>query len=103
MSFLDYVSTNSNLDFSNKMKIEFIASEDIYIEFPLFDLSTLVSKKNHLIKDIKYVLTNELDTVEIILSFKQNLTFQDYISYKSMLSELDLKNVTISNHEFIFN
>ena len=103
MSFLDYVSTNSNLDFSNKMKIEFIASEDIYIEFPLFDLSTLVSKKSHLIKDIKYVLANELDTVEIILSFKQNLTFQDYISYKSMLSELDLKNVTISNHEFIFN
>jgi hypothetical protein len=103
MSFLDYVSTNSNLDFSNKMKIEFIASEDIYIEFPLFDLSTLVSKKTHLIKDIKRVLANELASIEIILSFNQNLTFQDYISYKSMLSELDLKNVTISNHEFIFN
>ncbi|WP_445733174.1 hypothetical protein [Mariniflexile sp.] len=100
--FNDYVSNNSGLDFSNKMKIEFKSSEEIYLEFPLFDLSSLVSKKSKVINDIKLVLANQLDSVDIILNFNKNLTFQEYISFKSMLSKLDLKNVTISNNEFIF-
>ncbi|MFG6687895.1 hypothetical protein ACGK9U_15035 [Mariniflexile sp. HNIBRBA6329] len=102
-AFHDYVASNSNLDFSNKMKIDFYSSNEIYLEFPLFDITSVLSKKNNLLNNIKRILTNELSPVEIILSFNQNLTIQDYISYKLMFSELDLKNVTISNHEFIFN
>ncbi|MBP0904326.1 hypothetical protein ACFSKN_18775 [Mariniflexile gromovii] len=101
--FQDYVASNSNLDFSNKMKIDFYASNEIYLEFPLFDITSVLSKENNLLNNIKLILTNELKPVEIILSFNQNLTFQNYISYKLMVSELDLKNVTISNYEFIFN
>lgn len=101
--FNDFVSSNSNLDFSNKMKIDFYSSDEIYIEFPLFNISTVLSKKTELTNNIKLILANELSPIQILLSFNQNLTFQEYISYKSMLSELGLKNVTISNHEFIFN
>ncbi|MCB0449060.1 MAG: hypothetical protein KDC97_02980 [Confluentibacter sp.] len=37
------------------------------------------------------------------LSFNAQLSFQDYITIKSELSKWDAKNVSISNHEYIFN
>ena len=37
------------------------------------------------------------------LNFNQNLTFHDYISYKSLLLKLDLDNVIIDNNEFLYN
>lgn len=102
-AFIDYVSKNSSLDFSNKMKIDFNSTKEIYAEYPLFDLSVLVLNENNFLKNVKNILSNKPENVEIILSFNQNLTFQDYISFKSQLSTLGLKNVSISNHEFIFN
>lgn len=39
----------------------------------------------------------------VYLKFNENLTFQQYITYKSLLSELKLQNATISNDEYIFN
>ncbi|WP_308993423.1 hypothetical protein QLS71_011615 [Mariniflexile litorale] len=102
-SFHEYIAANSNIDFSNKMKIDFNSAEEIYAEFPLFDLSALVLNTSNFIKNIKIALANEANPVEIILSFNQNLTFQEYVSFKSLLTTFSLKNVTISNNEFIFN
>lgn len=39
----------------------------------------------------------------VYLKFNENLTFQQYITYKSLLSEVKLQNATISNDEYIFN
>jgi hypothetical protein len=39
----------------------------------------------------------------IYLKFDENLTFQDYITFKSMLLELKLKHSVIANDEYIFN
>lgn len=39
----------------------------------------------------------------VYLKFHESLTFQDYITYKSMLSNVKLKHATISNDEYIFN
>ena len=39
----------------------------------------------------------------ICLSFSNKLLFQDYITFKSILSKSDVNNVGISNHESIFN
>jgi biopolymer transport protein ExbD len=39
----------------------------------------------------------------VYLKFNENLTFQEYITYKSMLSNIKLKHSTISNDEYIFN
>ncbi|MDO5969989.1 hypothetical protein Q4Q35_09215 [Flavivirga aquimarina] len=36
-------------------------------------------------------------------SFEKKLTFQDYITFKSELSDLNLKDVLIADDEFIFN
>lgn len=55
------------------------------------------------VKDINKTLYNDKGNSSISLSFHNNLSFQDYISFKSILLKLDLENVTISNHEFIFN
>jgi hypothetical protein len=39
----------------------------------------------------------------VYLKFNENLSFQDYITYKSMVSEIKLKHTTISDDEYIFN
>ena len=101
--FLEYVSANSNLDFSNKMKIDFNTPEEIYAEFPLFDVSAVVLNETNFLKYIKSTVENQTDDFGIILSFNEKLTFQEYITFKSMLESLGSKNVSISNHEFIFN
>ncbi|MGB5420495.1 hypothetical protein, partial [Algibacter sp.] len=39
----------------------------------------------------------------ILLNFNENLSFQNYIDYKSIIENTDLKQTEISNNEFIFN
>lgn len=59
------------------------------------------SNKNNLIKDLIGDFIN-VGEIIILIEFNQNLTFQDYIAYKSLLLKLNLPNVTISNDEFIY-
>lgn len=58
------------------------------------------SSKKSLLIDLK-----KLDSLKrnIYLNFDENLTFQDYITYKSLLKNINLKEAKISNKEFIFN
>ncbi|MBU3822913.1 hypothetical protein KO566_12645 [Flavobacteriaceae bacterium XHP0103] len=58
------------------------------------------SSKNKLINDLK-----KGDTIKgtFLLNFNKNLSFQDYISYKSMLSTVNFKHLNISNQEFLHN
>lgn len=46
---------------------------------------------------------NEEDNAVIISEFSENLSFQDYITFKSLLSQINFKNVRIAHDEFIFN
>ena len=39
----------------------------------------------------------------VYLKFNEDLTFQNYITFKSMLSQLKLQHATISNDEYIFD
>ncbi|ALJ04532.1 hypothetical protein APS56_04975 [Pseudalgibacter alginicilyticus] len=50
----------------------------------------------------KTISKNE-ENGRISLSFNNKLSFQNYITFKSILLQLDLENNTISNNEFIFN
>lgn len=54
---------------------------------------------------LKHLETNLVEKGRTILvsELDKSLTFQDYITYKSLLSKLDLKNVTIAKDEFVFN
>ena len=56
--------------------------------------------------NLKSTLINTIETHKtpsvLLIQLNKNLNFQDYISIKSILSDLNLKNVTLSNNEFIF-
>ncbi len=84
--------------------------ESNYIMSILFKSNDSVSinssgvKKSEFVQRLKY-----MDSIQdkmmgmIYLKFDQNLTFQDYITYKSLLAEVKLKNAIISHDEYIFN
>lgn len=100
-TFQDYLNAHKNFDFSNKMKIDFINSKEIYAEFPVYNLSGLVLNQSNFKKYIEIALANETQAMEIMLFFNENLSFQDYVSFQSTLSNLNLKNILVSPHEFI--
>ncbi len=60
--------------------------------------------KSEFVNRLKYMDSIQDKIMGIIyLKFHESLTFQDYITYKSMLSNVKLKHATISNDEYIFN
>ncbi len=90
----------SNIPVHKRIIIDFISSNKITYSSLSDDIFSEASNNKALINDIKNILTKGND--EIILNFNQNLTFQDYITYKSLLLKLNLNNITISNNEFIY-
>ena len=97
----DYLSKVSNLsDSRNAISIVFNLNDEI--TFIDSNSKSFISKinSNHLIQSIK-----ENDSLEniIYLNFHEDLNYQDYITYKSLLLELDLKHSKISNQEFLHN
>ena len=64
------------------------------------DNKVFQSDKFSLIKTITNLLN--LNKCLIYLEFKDSLTFQEYISIKSIIEKLDSENITISNNEFIY-
>ncbi|MDH3323472.1 MAG: hypothetical protein OEM04_10810 [Flavobacteriaceae bacterium] len=73
--------------------VSFIRNDTVFIHS---------SNQKDLLSHLEGNLTGQGDAV-IISEFNENLSFQDYITYKSLLSQINFKNVTIANDEFIFN
>lgn len=71
------------------------------------DSITINSKPTHkseLIKRLKYIDSIQNKIIGVVyMKFNENLTFQDYISYKSILSQVKLKHTIISSDEYIFD
>jgi hypothetical protein len=93
-----YLSKTSNLEYTQSISFEKNDSIKIIsssLKSPIKNTST-----KRLLTDLK-----ELETLKgiIYLNFNKNLTFQDYITYKSILKNINLKEAKISNKEFIFN
>lgn len=96
-----YLSKISDLNYTSKTKvISFNSKEAISIINTRFEPFIIQSKKTELLNEIK-----KIDAVEtkIYLNFNQNLLFQDYITYKSILLEANLDFAEISNKEFLHN
>lgn len=90
---------NSQLAFKT-ISVRFNKTGDISIIQVDTSLVTTQTTKNNLLTDLK---KHKINDYTIYLNFNQDLSFQDYISYKSLLDNSDLKDSKISNHEFIFN
>lgn len=91
----DYANSKEKriiLDFKTPNDIKFVA---IYND-SVIQNSTIKTLKNDLetmIKEIDY---------DLILRMDDQLTFQDYITFKATLSNLKLPNVTVNENEFIY-
>jgi hypothetical protein len=98
-----YFSETSALKFPKRLNIHFDSLEEINLVLVADDLDFKKSNKSKLKNDIKNILINEKQKIEIILDVNDLISFQDYISFKSVLSELVLEHIIISNNEFISN
>jgi hypothetical protein len=99
----EYFSKISDIPKGTRFSIAYYASEKIEVTGFIEELITITTNESNLTKTLSGLFNPENIQFEIILNFNQNITFQDYITFKSILSQLDLNNVIISNHEFIFN
>lgn len=96
-----YMSNISEFkDAQNLKPISFNLDGEISIINPNSEPFIIVTNKNELLNDLK-----KIDTVEstLYLNFNEKLTFQEYITYKSILLKSDFKHLKISNQEFLHN
>lgn len=62
------------------------------------------TNKLELTKRLKYMDSIQNKMIGVVyLKFSENLTFQDYITYKSLLSKVKLKHTIVSSDEYIFD
>jgi hypothetical protein len=84
----------------NNIVIDFNINNEIIILNPNTNKLILKTEANYLLNSIEEVITLEK---KIYLTFNKDISFQDYITYKSLLLDLNLDDITISNDEFIYN
>lgn len=113
LAFIDFTKVNyhqeSITEFLNSNSIVDSTQVQVYINFKAdgkIDIG-----KNFIIKasehdSFKNDLMDVISTDELrdflYLNFSQNVSFQDYISYKSVLLEFDTKELEVSHDEFIY-
>lgn len=95
---------NKNKALTNQIiNIKVQSLDSTYVSFIWNDTVFIhTSNQKELLSHLESNLTGHGDAV-IISEFNKNLSFQDYITYKSLLSQINFKNVTIADDEFIFN
>jgi len=98
---VDYYNKTSDVLKYPSVNLFFNASGKIKLNGKLKD-SLSYSNRNTLKADIKNLTNEEPYKIDLKLNFDKNLIFQDYISFKSLVSELKLDNVTVDNNEFIY-
>jgi biopolymer transport protein ExbD len=85
------------------IKIKVKSLDSAYVSFSWADTVFIhTSNQKDLLSHLESNLTEKGDAV-IITQFNENLSFQDYITFKSLLSQINFTNVTIAHDEFIFN
>ncbi|TGV04308.1 hypothetical protein [Flavivirga rizhaonensis] len=112
IEFTDVVYHNStsvySIEENDKLKSE--ANSVDLIVFDVNDINIITmdhgifkTDTSSLLNIIKDSLNSNSKAYEIFLRFEKDLTFQDYISIKSILSEIKNEYIKISNHEGISN
>ncbi len=116
LGFIDFTETIYHNDIDKNI----IESQNLYNLPPLdqtnhilsvlfkandsISINTSHTTKSEFVNRLKYIDSIQNKIVGLVyLKFHESLTFQQYITYKSILSEVQLQNATISNDEYIFN
>lgn len=67
-------------------------------------INSASTTKSEFVNRLKHMDSIQTQIMGIVyLKFSEDLTFQDYITFKSMLSQFKLQHATISNDEYIFD
>ena len=81
-------------------------SEELFEDAIVLDFSSNSINLEKTINDLRNISQSPTgfhpQKNHFVLKFKKTITFQNYISIKSILSELDIENLAISNNEFIY-
>lgn len=87
-------------DKQNLNPVSFNLEGEISIINPDSEPFIIMTNKNDLINDLK-----KRDTMQgtLYLNFNEQLPFQEYITYKSILLKSNFKHLKISNQEFLHN
>jgi biopolymer transport protein ExbD len=89
--------------FKQLINIRVHSIDSTFVSFISNDTSfTHTTNQKELLKHLKTNLNNQGNAI-IVSEFEETLSFQDYITFKSLISKIDFKNVTIANDEFVFN
>ena len=86
-------------DIENNILINFLTKDSLIISGPMF-LKGI--QKNLLVKTIDSISTSNAIKSKVHLTFNENLSFQDYITYKTLMLDVKSENVRIANDEFIY-
>jgi hypothetical protein len=62
-----------------------------------------MASESSFLQNIEDLVLKNNEPVTLHLFFNEDLTFQDYITFKSLIKHLNSENVIIANKEFVFN
>jgi hypothetical protein len=97
--YLTMHETNTN----QLINIKFYTQDSTLISFISNGSSlTHTSNQKEFLEHLEANLLNQGNVI-IVSEFNASLSFQDYITYKSLLSQIDFDHVKIADDEFIFN
>lgn len=101
---LNSIAPNVSPDYGNpradKIIVDFKSPSDIKLVTILKDSILKKSTLQTLKADVESL--PKVGTYEMILNISANLTFQDYISFKSILSQIEPSIMTLNVNEFIY-
>ncbi len=80
-----------------------ISKIEVYFEKDRILIDNFSVENNELNKTLNTLFENEpITKLEMLINFNKQLSFQDYIAYKSLLNEIESENISISNNESIY-
>jgi len=86
----------------NKIIYHLIFKNENDIQIIESNKSSVIINIENLIFELKKVFNENRKLKIIVVTINEDLTFKDYIRFKSILLQLDSPNITISNQEFIY-
>lgn len=115
LGFIDFTNVFYHLENSNdnynkttkwpsrpRIDLHFDTLGKIELTGVLKDFVQISSNKNTLKTDIENLVLDQPSGIDLTLNFAKDLTFQDYISLKSIVLGLKSNAVTIDQNEFIY-
>ncbi|WP_282135481.1 hypothetical protein [Seonamhaeicola maritimus] len=98
----EYFKKVSQLRIWSPIYVKIKKSDEIMLMGFWNDSNFQKSNTLNLIDDLESILKDDKLIMKIILDFDKNISFQDYISIKTQLSDLKIENLQVFEHEFIY-